>query len=217
MGELVLVRHAQASFGTSDYDRLSPLGLQQSDWLGCYFRDHGLHFNRVIRGTLRRHRETLNGIASRHVLCASEIDPRLDEFHYEGLEKQYLRETGADAPSERAQFLSVFPEVFTRWELGQIDGGGETYLTFRDRISAAITDATALDQTVLIVTSGGVIGTLIRNVLGLDAYTTAELLLNIHNASVHRLVWEGGKLRLSLFNASPHLDPEDRAHARTYI
>ena len=34
MSELILVRHAQASFGEDDYDRLSVLGHQQARWLG---------------------------------------------------------------------------------------------------------------------------------------------------------------------------------------
>ena len=39
MGTLYLVRHGQASFGADDYDNLSPLGHQQSQRLGVYFRD----------------------------------------------------------------------------------------------------------------------------------------------------------------------------------
>jgi phosphohistidine phosphatase SixA len=64
VAELFLVRHAQASFGTDDYDRLSDLGHQQSRWLGDYFAQRGLVFDRVVTGTLRRHRETLSGLAA---------------------------------------------------------------------------------------------------------------------------------------------------------
>ena len=62
MDRIVLVRHAQASFGAEDYDKLSPLGHQQSDWLAQYFRDHELRFDRVFRGSLRRHRETTQAV-----------------------------------------------------------------------------------------------------------------------------------------------------------
>ena len=34
MSLVYLVRHAQASFGARDYDRLSELGRQQARWLG---------------------------------------------------------------------------------------------------------------------------------------------------------------------------------------
>jgi len=37
MSEIFLVRHAQASFGTDNYDELSDIGWQQSRLLGEYF------------------------------------------------------------------------------------------------------------------------------------------------------------------------------------
>lgn len=217
MGELVLVRHAQASFGTEDYDRLSPLGLQQADWLGAYFNAHDLHFDRVLRGDLRRHRETAAGIASRHALTDIEIDPRLNEFHYDGLAQRYLAETGTDAPKGRLGFIETLPQILARWERGELEGAGESYAQFQTRVEAAVTDALDPGRTVLMVTSGGVIGVAMRYVLGLTPEATADMMLNTHNASVHRLTFEAGRLRLSLYNASPHLDPIDRIHARTYI
>ncbi|MHA3916408.1 histidine phosphatase family protein [Halovulum sp. GXIMD14793] len=217
MGELVLVRHAQASFGTEDYDRLSPLGLQQADWLGAYFNAHDLQFDRVLRGDLRRHRETASGIASRHSLPEVEVDPRLNEFHYDGLEKRYLAATGTDAPSGRPDFLQLFPQLLTSWETGELDGAGESYAEFQARIHAALDDALDPGKTVLVVTSGGVIGVAIRRALNLSPEATADVILCTHNASVHRFIWEGDRLRLALFNACPHLDPQDRVFARTYI
>ena len=58
MPVVLLVRHAQASFGTADYDRLSDLGRQQSRWLGEYFATRSLRPYRVMAGTLRRQRDT---------------------------------------------------------------------------------------------------------------------------------------------------------------
>ena len=217
MAEIVLVRHGQASFGAPDYDMLSPLGHQQAEWLGDYFNAHGLHFDRVLRGGLRRQRETVEGIARTHQQPDATEDTRLDEFHYDGLQRQYMAATGSDAPSDRSSFLRIFPEVFTQWETGEIDGGSEAFTDFSARVNAVLDDAIQAGGRTLLVTSGGVIGVSIGTALGLDARATAELLLNIHNASVHRLEYEAGKLRLSLFNASPHLDPAERAHARTYV
>ncbi len=217
MAEIVLVRHGQASFGAEDYDRLSPLGHQQAEWLGGYFNAHDLCFDRVWHGALRRQRETAEGIARVHTQPVAREDARLDEFHYFPLEQQYIAATGADAPADRGTFLRIFPEIFTAWETGALDGGAEPFPDFAARVHAALDAAVAAGGRTLIVTSGGVIGVSIARALGLDARATAELLLNIHNASVHRLVYEAGKLRLSLFNASPHLDPADRAHARTYV
>ena len=58
MGTLYLVRHAQASFSSADDDRLSPLGWQQAQRLSEHLRAHGIRVQRVLTGTLRRHRET---------------------------------------------------------------------------------------------------------------------------------------------------------------
>ena len=62
MGTLYLVRHGQASFGADDYDNLSTLGHQQSQRLGDYFRERGLQFEAVLMGSLKRHRQTFEGI-----------------------------------------------------------------------------------------------------------------------------------------------------------
>lgn len=217
MGEIILVRHGQASFGADDYDKLSDLGHQQSEWLGHYFKTHDTQFDRVVRGGLRRHRETAEGIAAAMGGFDAAVDPRLDEFHYDPLQDEYIRGTGVDAPTSRDAFLSVFPDIFTRWENAELSGSGETFLAFQTRVDDAVNAMAREDETALIVTSGGVIGATMRRVLGLSARATADLLLNIHNASVHRLTYERGELRLSLFNASPHLDPASRIHARTYI
>ena len=68
MGTLYLVRHGQASFGADDYDVLSPRGHQQAVRLGEYWRARGMAFDAVMTGTLRRHTETLDGIAKEKFL-----------------------------------------------------------------------------------------------------------------------------------------------------
>ena len=42
------MRHAQASFHAADYDCLSPLGEQQSRWLGEHFLARGITFDAVV-------------------------------------------------------------------------------------------------------------------------------------------------------------------------
>ena len=59
MGTLYLVRHGQASFGAADYDQLSELGQRQCQALGDWFRERGIAFEAVLRGTLRRHEQSL--------------------------------------------------------------------------------------------------------------------------------------------------------------
>ncbi len=87
MGTLYLVRHGQASFGADDYDQLSPLGRRQSVRLGEYWRERGMTFDAVITGTLKRHRQTWEGIAEGLGLSRDDVLPwpGLNEYDSEAL------------------------------------------------------------------------------------------------------------------------------------
>ncbi|MEG2977826.1 MAG: phosphoglycerate mutase family protein, partial [Comamonas sp.] len=81
MGTLYLVRHGQASFGADDYDNLSARGMEQAERLGQYWQERGQRFDAVITGTLRRHTQTLEGIASQLPgLPTADAVPALNEY-----------------------------------------------------------------------------------------------------------------------------------------
>jgi len=62
-GRVILVRHAQASFGSADYDLLSERGERQAQRLANWMVAHPeLKFSHVVAGTLRRHAQTLAAI-----------------------------------------------------------------------------------------------------------------------------------------------------------
>ena len=64
MASLYLIRHGQASFGSANYDQLSPLGQRQADVSGQFFADVGLYFADAVSGDLSRQRETGERILS---------------------------------------------------------------------------------------------------------------------------------------------------------
>ena len=66
MGNIYLVRHGQAAFGTEHYDRLTDLGVAQARLLGAYFARRQIRFDAVFTGTLRRQAETAQGIFEGH-------------------------------------------------------------------------------------------------------------------------------------------------------
>jgi len=68
MAEITLLRHAQASFGADNYDQLSELGHRQAQWLGQHLRNPGKGFDRLVMGSMVRHRETAH--ARRDYLAA---------------------------------------------------------------------------------------------------------------------------------------------------
>ena len=60
MSELILIRHAQASFGHENYDNLSALGHDQAALLGSLFERLKITPDRVVIGTQKRHLQTLD-------------------------------------------------------------------------------------------------------------------------------------------------------------
>lgn len=212
MGEIVLVRHGQAnSVATTeeDYDRLSELGHQQAVWLGQWFQAHDIDFDHVVSGTMRRHRETVAGLG----LTADE-DARLNEIDYYTLSDALHRVKGEPLPTGDT-FAIHMPKVLAAWKAAEIEGA-EPYHAFETRVGALLADAARPGRRVLCVTSGGVIGMVLRHVLDLDILKMSHVMLPIWNSSVHKLHVREGATYLAGYNAIPHLDTPDRAHARTH-
>jgi broad specificity phosphatase PhoE len=214
MGEIILVRHGQANSGARDedgYDKLSDLGHQQARWLGDYLRDRERPFDKVISGSLRRHRETAAGIGYE----TPQIDPRLNEMDYFNLGRALQDVHGVPFPGPD-DFAAHVPQVMQAWHRAEIMGV-ETFASFESRVTGVLAEAAQPGVRVLCITSGGVIGMIIRHLLDLDPTRMAHILLPIMNSSVHRVhVIPQGPI-LASFNAVPHLDMPDRAHALTHF
>src|SRR5688500_9799996 len=82
MSTLYLVRHGQASFGTDNYDLLSPVGEQQVRALGRYFAEAGERIDHIYSGSLRRQTQTAEIIAAELGASAPaiSIEPAFDEY-----------------------------------------------------------------------------------------------------------------------------------------
>ena len=93
----------------------------------------------------------------------------------------------------------------------------ETYPQFSERVTAVVDELCGGNGRILIVTSGGVIGMAMRHALGLENSGMAKMMLQIMNSSMHRLHYVHDMLMVGTFNATPHLDAPDRAHARTFV
>ena len=212
MGEIVIVRHGQANSEAKteeDYDRLSDLGWQQSRWLGEWMRDHEEGFDHVISGTLRRHRETASGMG-----VTGDEDARLNEIDYYTLSHELHETKGVPLPDGES-FIDHFPQVINAWEAGEI-AGQESFENFRLRISEMLEEARRPGRRILWVTSGGVIGMAVSQLLRLDNLAMSRVLTPIRNTSIHRLHVRPSEAMLAGFNATPHLDAGERAFARTF-
>lgn len=219
MSHVTLVRHGQANTHARDeqgYDRLSPLGHQQAQWLGAYLRDTGDVFARVYSGTLRRHIETATGIDAP---CDAETitDPRLNELEYFTLAQMMVDQHAIPMPQDRAEFVHHLPQLYTLWRDNRIEGAPETFAAFETRTRDALHDIAAGRGRALVVTSGGVIGMAMRVTMGLDIPALSHACLAISNTSLHRFQPLATGLALTQFNATPHLDTPDRHHAQTHL
>ncbi|MDG1532149.1 MAG: histidine phosphatase family protein [Paracoccaceae bacterium] len=216
MGEIMLVRHGQANTGATDeasYDKLSALGHTQAKWLGAYLDDHDMKFDRVVNGTLRRHKETRSGMG----LSACAEDARLNEMQYFPMAEALERNTGIPVPKDPPSFASHVPITLQAWKDDKLSGIPERYSSFENRIWDVMQEALASDKRIVFVTSGGVISVVMARILGLDVPAMASMLLQIRNSSYHRISRFGGQLHMHQFNATPHLAHPERAHALTFV
>lgn len=212
MGEIILVRHGQANSAATteeDYDRLSDLGKTQADWLGTWMRAHGYDFDHVVSGTLLRHRQTVAGMG-----YDADEDARLNELDYYTLSSELNRIKGVPFPTSDS-FADHAPVLFAAWKQAEIEGA-EPYHAFESRVAELLADAAQPGRRVLCVTSGGVIGMVLRHILDLDIMKMSRVMLPIYNTSIHRLHVRGDETIMAQYNAIPHLELPDRAHARTY-
>jgi broad specificity phosphatase PhoE len=217
MGTLYLVRHGQASFGAADYDQLSDLGRRQCELLGQWFRDHGITFDAVLRGTLKRHAQSLAGIeAGLGIEHVADVRPQLNEYDSHALIKSVhdgQLPTVTNAAEARLHF-QLLREGLTRWMQGQTRPEGmPRYAAF----IAAIDDTLAHvrerhhDANALVVSSGGPISMAVGHVLGLQPEAVIELNLHLRNSAVCELRMTPRRLNLVSFNTLPHLnEPQHR-------
>ncbi|MCL4747220.1 MAG: phosphoglycerate mutase family protein [Burkholderiaceae bacterium] len=222
MSMVLMVRHAQASFGAADYDRLSELGHRQSRWLGEHFRERGVKFTRVVCGTLVRQRETAEGIVAAMGAdrSAIESDAGLNEYPGEALFRAY---TGGDQRDAQAgdygRYWRVFREAMQAWSQDRIAGVPESWAQFGARVNAALVAAasgTQRDDVVLVVSSGGAIGRAVADIASSPASVAIEFNLQFRNTGVCELIWGAGRFRLLSFNGAPHLDHPQRREAITF-
>jgi broad specificity phosphatase PhoE len=234
MSTIYLVRHGQGSFGTHDYDRLSPLGREQSRLVGEHFAATGEKIDRIYTGSLRRQRETAEliaeGLGSQGAALADfTVEPAFDEYDGTALLSCYASSLSLEDQAragwpqllaDRRKF-QLFLELAARaWVDGQIVSEALVpWSGFHGRIVAALERIMAHEgrgKTLAIATSGGVIGAAVAHVLGQTTHLGIELNWAVHNASLTRLIYSSNKVSLSMFNALPHLERLGRPELITY-
>ena len=221
MGTLYLIRHGQASFGTDDYDLLSPMGQQQSLRLGQWFNTKGIAFEAALTGTLTRQMQTFAGI------CAG-LDTDLPVTRHAALNEydshaviatvHPQRLARPDSPELYRQYFRLLKAGLLQWAAGRVSPQGmPSYADFVGGI-AGVLDAIRSQHSgnVLLVSSGGPIATAVGQVLGTSVETSIELNLRIRNCSVTEFAFTPKRHMLVTYNTLPHLDAPEYASWVTY-
>jgi broad specificity phosphatase PhoE len=214
---LLLVRHGQASAGSTDYDRLSPRGELQSQRLGHWLADTGHDFDAVVTGSMLRHRQTFAAIATAYAerglsLPAAETDPGLDEFDHHAVFDGFASghpEHPSVAASKNGGLQALGAMIhaaLSAWSQDSIADVPETWRAFGERVGQAGDRlAERGSQNVLVLTSGGVISRLAQAVLGASDRSAVDLNLSLRNSGLCEFHARPYGLALGSWNALPHL------------
>lgn len=216
MGRLFLVRHGQASFGTDDYDRLSELGARQCRRLGEHWHARGLRFEAAYTGTLRRHRQSFDALASGLGGVGEPTAlPGMNEYDADAIVQAMNTQPlpRPDTPELVRQHFRLLKDGLLQWMAGRINPVGMP--SWRDFVGGV---AEALDRVrsqhsgdVLMVSSGGPISTAVAHVLQAPPAAMVELNLRMRNSAVTEFAFTPKRHALVTFNTLPHLEADGYA------
>jgi broad specificity phosphatase PhoE len=219
---LILLRHGQASLGTDDYDRLSELGRSQARALQARLEAVRALDDVVVSGSLKRQRQTVEGLGRSD---KARIDESLNEYTVDQLIRSTLEQAeqlGIRVPGDEAfadpqaylmTFLKWFPDVLAHWQAARLrcEHNGP-WADFHARVTAPIpewSDLVAEGRTVVVVSSAGVISTVVSEMLGEDLAWQRALNVRLYNASLTELRLDArGQWRAEAINCVQHLEPE---------
>lgn len=233
MSRLFLVRHAQASFLSQNYDQLSPLGETQSRLLGEYWARRNMVFDRVCTGPALRHRHTAQiareayrkgGLNFPEPVIMKEFDefqgdavlarslPQLLAHNIKIREWHDAMQNSSTEKEKRANFQRVFEAVISLWVEGEIAPENvESWQEFCVRVHRGISTFLAKGrkgEVVAIFSSGGPVGVAVQRALHLSPQDTLRVAWMPRNCSFSEFLFSGDRLTLSSFNSFPHLDDD---------
>jgi len=231
MGRLLLIRHAQASFLSQNYDKLSDLGKKQARLLGEYWAKRNTGFDRAWTGPCVRHKDTARLARDACVHAGlqfpeSVVVPEFDEYQGDEVLQRSLprllessdriRELHkafekSDGSYEKFKtFQKMFEAVISMWVDGKISPDGvESWTQFSTRVNQGLTQilsASRHGERVVVFTSGGPIALAVQRALQLTPQNTLRVSWMSQNCSVSEFLFSKDRFTLSIFNSFPHLD-----------
>ena len=210
MSLVLLVRHGQASWGQADYDRLSEVGVRQSKTLGADLASRGVEPTLVVRGSMRRHRETAEAVVAGAGWSVDVgEDAGWDEFDHLSTLDGSLPFGHVEGESD-AERVRRFNAAIDRWASGRHDGEyAETFPAFRARVEAAaarVVEGLGPRETAVVLTSGGPVGWTAARLIGGGVTVWPALSRVMVNTSVTKMLVGSSGTSLVTFNDHSHLD-----------
>ncbi len=215
MPSILLIRHAQASFGAEDYDVLSSRGQAQVRALLIGLQARGVQPARVLSGDLRRQRDTAAPCAEAAGV-ELEIDPRWNEYVDRDILSHHatvpagLEHHPGDAPLSSRAFQEILNGALRAWIDAGADGPAqETWPAFRDRLYdalRAIAGSLRSGETAVVVSSGGAIAAVCTELMGLPPHALIAFNHVSINTGIAKLTVGRGGITLISVNEHGHLE-----------
>lgn len=226
MSKLLVIRHAQASFMAEDYDNLSDFGHQQSAALGKYLVERGVQIDHSVIGPLKRHHQTAHHVKeaflkngqswedSLHAGFEEHKAPEITRYFLEKWNKKSNPQPITDEKAHKKKYFKAFEQIFRKWIKDELDLSNtefDKWLVFKNRVLHGLKEV--MEQydngsTTAIFTSGGPVGVITGEALGLVDEKTVELSWQVQNTSVTEFLFSKGRFTLKSFNNIAHLKPE---------
>jgi broad specificity phosphatase PhoE len=212
---VLLVRHAQASFGSADYDVLSPVGVEQAVLLNAALARRALNVTRIAAGSARRQRETAEPCAI-DLGLEIEVDERWNEYETDEVLANHARAevsldgSGPGGEITSGDFQPVLDAALDDWvRAGADSAAGQAWPDFSASRNAALSDFAAglgSGETGVVFSSGGVIAAVCAQLLGAHADLFPRLNRVLVNTGVTKIVTGRSGASLIGFNEHAHID-----------
>ena len=234
MAAIYLIRHGQASFGSTDYDQLSEKGNNQSVMLGQSWQSRVVP-NKFYSGDLLRHGQTLNGFNDGYQGDETPmiIHSGFNEFDHVDILINYNDQWQNFAKMSKEinqlqdpnkTFQKEFMQALTRWMSGEQDHQyKESWSQFKVRCIRALQDIIKQElannrksasgfneskksQDILVFTSGGTISVIVQHILQLSDQQALQINQQSRNTSVTKLLFSENMLSVDYLNNYNHLE-----------
>jgi broad specificity phosphatase PhoE len=235
MGNLILVRHGQASYLSDNYDQLSDKGREQAALLGKYFKTHNYHFTKYYTGPLERQKDTLSLLLQAYK-STNEVPAKMNIIQElrEHKAPQLLREIydnllisnqqintldteiKSDPSLKRKNSILIFNEFIKLWVSGKTSvlPGYDTWKNYKAEVKTIIPKIFTSKENTLVVTSGGTKTAIISDILDLENnHVTADINIHMKNTSITKFKISEDNISMISMNELPHLKP----NLHTYV